>query len=41
MLKKINKAANQGRKVTATVTVRIVDATGDTRVVKRTVRLTK
>ena len=39
--KKIKKAARKGKKVTATITVKIVDAAGNTRTVKRTVKLTK
>lgn len=39
--KKIKTAVGRGRKVTATITVEIVDAAGHARIVKRTVRLTK
>ena len=39
--KKIKTAVRRGRKVTATITVKIVDAAGHARTVKRTVRLTK
>ncbi len=39
-VKKIKNAARKGKKVTATITVRIVDPAGNTRRVKRTVRLT-
>ena len=40
-LKKINKAAANGKRVRAAITVRIVDVAGNTRLVKRTVRLAK
>jgi hypothetical protein len=39
LLRRIRKATNDGKKVTAAITVTIVDAAGNTRVVKRTVRL--
>ena len=39
--KKINTAAKKGRKVTATITVKLVDAAGNERAVKRTVKLMK
>lgn len=39
--KKIKTAAKKGKKVTATITVKIVDAAGNTRYVKRMVKLTK
>jgi hypothetical protein len=38
---KILKAVRSGKRVTATISVRIVDAAGNTRTVKRTVKLTK
>ncbi len=40
-LKRLTSAARQGKKVTATITVRIVDAAGNTRTLKRIVQLTK
>jgi hypothetical protein len=39
--KKIKMAAKKGKSVTATITVKIVDAAGHTREAKRTVKLTK
>jgi hypothetical protein len=39
--KKIKTAVNKGKKVTATITLKIVDAAGNRRTVKRTVKLTK
>ena len=38
---RIRRAVRGGRRVTATITVRIVDAAGSTRTVKRTVKLTR
>ena len=40
-LRRIRLAIRRGKKVTATITVRLVDAAGETRTVKRTVRLTR
>jgi hypothetical protein len=39
--KRIKKAVMAGKKVTATITIRVVDTAGHVRVVKRTVKLTK
>ena len=39
--KKIKAAVKKGKRVTATITLKIVDAAGNTRTVKRTVKLTK
>ena len=39
--KKINTAVKKGRKVTASITVKLVDAAGNERAVKRTVKLMK
>lgn len=39
--KKIKAAVKKGKKVTATITLKIVDAAGNRRTVKRTVKLTK
>jgi hypothetical protein len=40
-LKRIKTAVRNGKKVTATITLKIVDAAGNKRTVKRTVKLTK
>ena len=39
--KKINTAVKKGKKVTASITVKLVDAAGNERAVKRTVKLMK
>ena len=40
-VQKIKRAVRKGGKVTATITIKLVDAAGNTRDVKRTVKLTK